>query len=75
MTLTTTALFFLFAIGLGIWMKKDPGFKRREFIVVSLFWVLLVATPWGAAGVAKAQQVMGTGVRTASDAVNDVSSK
>jgi hypothetical protein len=75
MTLTTTALFLLVAGALGYWMKKDPGFKRREFLAVSLFWILLVATPWGATGVAKVQEVMGAGVRTASDAVNDVSSK
>ncbi|MFE9844705.1 hypothetical protein [Streptomyces goshikiensis] len=75
MTLTITALFLLVAGGIGIWMKKDASFKRREFLVVSLFWVLLVATPWGATGVAKVQDVMGTGVRMASDAVNDVSSK
>jgi hypothetical protein len=75
MTLTTTALFLLAAIGIGVWMKKDAGFKRREFLVVSLFWILLVATPWGAEGVAKVQEVFGTGVKTASDTVNDVSSK
>lgn len=75
MTLTTTALFLLAAIGLGIWFKKDASFRKREFIAVSLFWILVVATPWGAQGVATVQDVMGTGVKTASDTVNSVSSK
>ncbi|KOU20951.1 hypothetical protein ADK52_25530 [Streptomyces sp. WM6372] len=75
MTLTTTGLFLLVAVGLGIWMKRDPSFKKREFLAVSLFWVLVVATPWGAEGVAKVQSIIGTGVQTASDTVNSVSSK
>ncbi|MFK0045510.1 hypothetical protein ACIQU4_15555 [Streptomyces sp. NPDC090741] len=75
MTLTTTGLFLLVAVGLGIWMKKDPGFKKREFLVVSAFWILLVATPWGAEGVAKVQDMFGVGAQTASDTVNSVSSK
>lgn len=75
MTLTTTGLFLLAAIGIGIWMKKDPGFKRREFLAVSAFWILVVATPWGADGVAKVQEFIGTGARTATDTVNSVSTK
>lgn len=75
MTLTTTGLFLLAAIGIAIWMKKDPGFKRREFLAVSAFWILVVATPWGADGVAKVQEILGTGAQTASDTVNSVSSK
>jgi hypothetical protein len=75
MTLTTTGLFLLVAAGLGIWMKKDAGFRRREFLAVSLFWILIVATPWGAEGVDQVQQILGTGAQTASDTVNSVSSK
>lgn len=75
MTLTTTGLFLLAAIGLAIWMKKDSSFRRREFLAVSLFWVLIVATPWGAEGVARVQQILGTGVQTASETVNSVSNK
>ncbi|MCZ4098028.1 hypothetical protein [Streptomyces sp. H39-C1] len=73
MTLTTTGLFVLCCIGLGIWMKKDSSFRRREFLAVSLFWILAVATPWGAAGVTKAQDLLGNGVQTATSTVNSVS--
>lgn len=75
MTLTVTGLFFLAAVGLGIWFKKDASFRKREFLAVSVFWILLVGTPWGAEGVAKVQDIIGTGVQTASDTVNSVSSK
>ena len=75
MTITLTGLFLLAAVGLAIWFKKDASFKKREFLAVSLFWILLVGTPWGAAGVAKVQDVIGTGAKTASDTVNSVSSK
>lgn len=75
MTLTTTALFLLAAVGLGVWFKKDASFRKREFLAVSAFWILVVATPWGATGVAKVQDLIGTGVQTASDTVNSVSSK
>ncbi|MEU2995073.1 hypothetical protein ACPCAJ_34255 [Streptomyces griseoincarnatus] len=75
MTLTLTGLFTIVAIGLGIWFKKDSSFRKREFIAVSVFWILVVATPWGATAVAKVQDVIGTGAKTASDTVNSVSSK
>lgn len=75
MTLTTGGLFLLICIGLGIWMKKDSSFRKREFLAVSLFWILLVATPWGGDGVAKVQDLLGNGVQVASDTVNSVSSK
>ncbi|WP_434600221.1 hypothetical protein [Streptomyces sp. A5-4] len=75
MTLTTTGLFLIAAVGLGIWMKKDSSFRKREFLAVSLFWILIVATPWGATGVTKVHELLGTGVQTASDTVNSVSSK
>lgn len=75
MTLTMTSLFLLACIGLGIWFKKDSSFRKREFLAVSLFWVLLVATPWGGDGVAKAQQMLGNGVQAATQTVNSVSSK
>jgi hypothetical protein len=77
MTLTTTALFLLSCIVLGIWMKKDSGFRKREFLAVSLFWILLVATPWGGDGVAKVQSLatvppglIAIGVLIASDYAN-----
>ncbi|WP_329453545.1 hypothetical protein OG894_44200 (plasmid) [Streptomyces sp. NBC_01724] len=73
MTLTTTGLFALAAVGLGIWMKKDSSFRRREFLAVSLFWILVVATPWGADGIAKIQDMVGNGAQTASNTVNSVS--
>ncbi|MEC4016080.1 hypothetical protein [Streptomyces sp. H27-D2] len=73
MTLTVTGLFLLVCIGLGIWMKKDSGFRRREFLAVSLFWILLAATPWGATGLGMVQDFVGSGVRTASNTVNSVS--
>jgi hypothetical protein len=72
MTMTTTALFTLVAIGLGIWMKKDSSFRKREFLAVSLLWILIVATPWGASGVEKVQSIIGTGVKTTSETVNSV---
>lgn len=75
MTITTTGLFILACIGLAIWFKKDSGFKKREFLAVSLFWILLVATPVGASGVNKIQDLVGNSAQTASQTVNSVSSK
>ncbi|MFJ8273846.1 hypothetical protein ACIQ8G_26790 [Streptomyces sp. NPDC094154] len=75
MTLTTTGLFLIVCIGLGIWFKKDSSFRRREFLAVSLFWIFLVATPWGANGVQKVQDMLGNGVQSATQTVNSVSSK
>lgn len=75
MTITTTGLFLLAAIGLGIWFKKDSSFRKREFLAVSLFWILIVATPWGGDGVNKIQNMLGGGVQAASETVNSVSSK
>jgi hypothetical protein len=75
MTITITGLFLLAAIGLGIWFKKDSSFRKREFLAVSLFWILVVATPWGGSAVDKVQQMLGTGVGAASNTVNSVSAK
>ncbi|MFF1812727.1 hypothetical protein ACFVXW_27075 [Streptomyces sp. NPDC058251] len=75
MTITSTALFLILAAGLGIWMWKDRGFKKREFIAVSLFWICLVATPWGGNAVGTVQHMLGTGAQTASQTVNNVGSK
>lgn len=75
MNLTTSGLSLLAAIGLALWFKKDSSFRKREFLAVSAFWILVVATPLGADGVAKIHDMLGTGVHTASDTVNSVSSK
>ncbi|MGW7617399.1 hypothetical protein ACWGLG_16335 [Streptomyces antimycoticus] len=75
MNITTSGLFLIVCIGLGIWMKKDSSFRKREFLAVSLFWILLVATPAGADGVNKVQDAIGNGARSATETVNDVSSK
>lgn len=75
MTIAVTTLFLLACIGLGIWMKKDANFKPREFIAVSVFWILAVATPWGAAVAKGVQDVIGTGVQSATQTVSNVSSK
>lgn len=75
MTITLSGLFLIAAIGLGIWFKKDSSFRKREFLAVSLFWVLVVAHPWGAEGVAKVQDMIGSGIKGASDTVNSVSAK
>lgn len=75
MNITITGLFLVVCIGLGIWFKKDNSFRRREFLAVSLFWILAVATPWGATGVQKVQTMIGNGAQTAAETVNSVSSK
>lgn len=75
MTITTSGLFLLVCVGLAIWMKRDASFRKREFLAVSLFWILLVATPAGANGVNKVQDAIGNGARSATETVNDVSSK
>ncbi|MCX4849833.1 hypothetical protein [Streptomyces sp. NBC_00893] len=75
MTITLSGLFIVACIGLAIWFKKDSSFRKREFLAVSLFWILAVATPWGADAVDKVQSMLGTGARAASDTVNSVSSK
>lgn len=73
MTLTTTGLALLAAIGLGVWFKKDSSFRRREVLAMSVFWILVFMTPWGAAGVGKAQEFLGTGVQTVGNTINSVS--
>ncbi|MFF3359523.1 hypothetical protein ACFYWN_44770 [Streptomyces sp. NPDC002917] len=75
MTITLSGLFLVACIGLAIWFKKDSSFRKREFLAVSMFWILAVATPWGADGVAKIQDMVGTGAKAASNTVNSVSSK
>lgn len=75
MTIAISTLFFIVCVGLGIWFKKDDSFRPREFIAVSVFWVLLVATPLGADAVKKMQDMVGNGARSGLDTVNSVSSK
>ncbi|MFF0094628.1 hypothetical protein ACFYSF_32380 [Streptomyces canus] len=75
MNITITSLWVLVCIGLGIWFKKDSSFRRREVLAVSLFWILAVATPWGATSVQKVQTMIGNGVQSAAETVNSVSSK
>lgn len=74
-TLTTSGLALLVAIGIGIWMKKDSSFRKKEVAVVSLFWILLMMTPIGASGVEKVQEMFGNGAQGFSETVNNVSSK
>lgn len=75
MTITTNALFVLACIGLGIWFKKDPGFKKREFLAVSAFWLLALATPWGDQVATTVQGFFGTATQSVSSTVNNVSSR
>ncbi|WP_086797000.1 hypothetical protein [Streptomyces caniscabiei] len=75
MELTVSGLALLVAIGIGIWMKKDSSFRKREVAVVSIFWILVMMTPFGADGVAKVQDMFGNGAKGFSDTVNDVSAK
>ena len=75
MTITLSGLFLVACIGLAIWFKKDSSFRKREFLAVSLFWILAVATPWGGGAVNKVQDMLGTGVDAATQTVNSVSSK
>ena len=75
MTIAISTLFFIVCVGLAIWFKKDKSFRPREFIAVSVFWILLVATPIGADVVKKMQDMVGNGARTSIDTVDNVSSK
>lgn len=75
MTLTRNALFLIVAAGLAFWMWKDKGFKKREFIVASLFWIALVATSQGGDVVNSVQNMLGTGAQTASETANNIGSK
>ncbi|WP_042422235.1 hypothetical protein [Streptacidiphilus anmyonensis] len=70
MNLTTNALFVICAAGLAIWMWRDASFRKREFLAVSLFWILLVGTPWGADTVAWAHQFLTSSAHAATTAVN-----
>ncbi|WP_190012384.1 hypothetical protein, partial [Streptomyces candidus] len=70
MTIAISTLFFIVCIGLAIWFKKDKSFRPREFFAVSVFWILLVATPWGATAAVKVASLVGTGVQTATDTVS-----
>ncbi|MFG3517575.1 MULTISPECIES: hypothetical protein [Streptomyces] len=74
-TLTTSGLALLVAIGIGIWMKKDSSFRKKEVAVVSVFWILLMMTPLGASSVEKIQEMFGNGAQGFSETVNNVSSK
>jgi hypothetical protein len=73
MALSLTALFFVGAVALAIWIKRDPGFRKREFIGVSLFWIFFIATPWGAELIDVLHNLIGTGAEAASDTVNNLS--
>ena len=75
MTIATSTLFFLVCVGLAIWFKKDSSFRPREFIAVSVFWILLVATPFGGGLAEKMQNVIGTSTKAGVDSVSSVSSK
>ncbi|MFI9772436.1 hypothetical protein ACIHJG_37135 [Streptomyces sp. NPDC052415] len=75
MELTVSGLALLVAIGIGIWMKKDSSFRKREVAVVSVFWILVMMTPIGADGVEKVQEMFGNGAKGFSDTVNNVSAK
>jgi ABC-type siderophore export system fused ATPase/permease subunit len=75
MELTVSGLALLVAIGIGIWMKKDSSFRKREVAVVSIFWILVMMTPLGASGVEKVQEMFGNGAKGFSETVNNVSSK
>lgn len=75
MTLTTTGLFSLACIGLAAWIFRRQHHKKREVLAVSLFWILLVATPLGANAVNKIQSMLGNGAQSASETVNSVSSR
>lgn len=75
MTIAISTMFFLVCIGLAIWFKKDSSFRPREFIAVSVFWILLVATPFGGGLVKKMQDVIGNSARAGVDSVSSVSTK
>ncbi|MEU5772692.1 hypothetical protein ABZ819_05225 [Streptomyces venezuelae] len=75
MTIAITTVFFIACIGMAWWFKKDSSFRPREFIAVSVFWILLVATPLGADGVKKLQDMISNGTRSGVDTVDSVSSK
>lgn len=75
MTIAISTLFFIVCIGLAIWFKKDSSFRPREFIAVSVFWILLVATPLGADAVKKIQDMVGNGAQAGVGTVDSVSSK
>ncbi|MEV5944613.1 hypothetical protein [Streptomyces sp. NPDC051994] len=75
MTLTATALFVIICAGLAVWLIRKKHHKKREVLAVSLFWILLVATPWGSAGVARIQDLLSGSVQVATSTVNNVSAK
>jgi uncharacterized membrane protein YoaK (UPF0700 family) len=75
MTLTATALFAIICAGLAVWIIRKKHHKKREVLAVSLFWILLVATPWGSGLAAKVQDVLGNTVQVATSTANNVSSK
>ncbi|MET7693915.1 hypothetical protein ABZT06_39120 [Streptomyces sp. NPDC005483] len=74
-SLTASGLALLVAIGIGIWMKKDSSFRKREVAVVSVFWILLMMTPAGTETVDKIQDMFGNGAAGFSETVNNVSAK
>ncbi|MER5902999.1 hypothetical protein ABT150_23320 [Streptomyces mirabilis] len=75
MTIAISTLFLLACVGMAWWFKKDSSFRPREFIAVSVFWILLVATPFGGGLVSKMQDVIGNSARAGVDSVSSVSSK
>ena len=75
MTIAISTIFFIACIALAWWFKKDSSFKPREFIAVSVFWILLVATPLGSDAVKKLQDVIGNSAQSGVATVDSVSSK
>lgn len=73
MSIGTSTLFFLIAVGVAIWMWKDDGFKKREFFGVTLFWIAAAATPWGGDLVVVLQQLLGNSAEAGAGAVTTVS--
>ncbi|RNF99183.1 hypothetical protein [Streptomyces botrytidirepellens] len=72
--LTSSSLALLVAIGIGIWMKKDSSFRKREVAAVSVFWILMMMTPLGTSTVEKVHEMFGHGATGFSETVNNLSS-
>ncbi|WP_331445848.1 hypothetical protein [Streptomyces xanthochromogenes] len=75
MNLTVTGLFMVACVAIAVWLIRKKHHRKTEVLLVSLFWILAVATPWGGTGVAKIQALLGNTVQVATSTVNNVSSK
>lgn len=73
MQISLNVLFLIFAVGMAIWMKKDSGFKMREFLLSGLFFMLALSTNWGSQGQSMFKDLLGNILQSVSNFISQIS--